>query len=77
MEQQITLYKSLDESIKDCDLTSWTKHVNRRGIIYTIRFEHKAAILDPRDQHSDYPQSYTTYKPKSKYHANRDYKRMK
>ena len=77
MEQHISLHKSLDESSKECDLTSWTKHVNRRGIVYTIRFAHKAAILDPRDQDSDASQNRITYKPKSRYHAKRDHMRIK
>ena len=73
MDQHISLHKSLDESNKICDLSSWTKHVNRRGIVYTVRYEHKAAILDPTPR----DQNYTTYKPKSRYHAQRDYMRIK
>ena len=77
MDQHISLNKSLDDSNKVCDLSSWTKHVNRRGIVYTIRYAHKSAILDPRDQVCEVPQNYTTYKPKSRYHAKRDYMRIK
>ena len=77
MEQHTSLHKSLDESSKECDLTSWTKHVNRRGIVFTIRYEHKAAMFDPRDQGSDEYRNHITYKPKSRYHAKRDYMRMK
>ena len=74
MERHVTLYKELNESCEKAKVTSWTKHVNHRGITYTIRFDDKSAMFDPNDP----PNVNTvTYKPKSRYHVNRDLFRMK
>ena len=50
MERHTTLYAELNNSCDKTKLTSWTKHVNQRGTVYTIRFFDKAAMMDPNGQ---------------------------
>ena len=47
------------------------------GIVYTIRFEDKSAIFDSDDPAYFENINTVTYKPKSRYHVNRDFVRMK
>ena len=73
MERHTTLNKELNESCEKNKLTSWTKHVNHRGIVYTIRFDDKSAMFDPNDPENV---NSVTYKPKSRYHVKRDFLRV-
>ena len=77
MERHSTLNNSLNDSCKNSNLTSWTKHVNKRGSVYTIRFDEGSAILDPNDPDNSKQIKNITYKPKSCNHAKRDFLRMK
>ena len=76
MERHSTLNNSLNDSCKNSNLTSWTKHVNKRGSVYTIRFDEGSAILDPNDPDNSKQIKNITYKPKSRYHTKRDFLRM-
>ena len=77
MEHHTTLNDELNKSCKKSKLTSWTKHVNHRGTFYTIRFNDKEAILDPKGQGYPSNSTFIKYKPKSRFHINRDHFRMK
>ena len=77
MERHSSLYKSLNDSCLNSNLTSWTKHVNKRGSVYTIRFDESTAILDPNDLENSDQAKDIIYKPKSRYHIERDSLRMK
>ena len=77
MERHSSLYDSLNDSCKKSNLTSWTKHVNTRGTVYTIRFDENSAILDPKDPENVDKVKNTIYRPKSRYHVNRDFLRMR
>ena len=77
MDRHSTLNDSLNQSCQKSKLTSWTKHVNQRGTVYTIRFSETTSILDPNDpDKSDHIQNII-YKPKTQYHVNRDFVRMR
>ena len=75
MDRHSSLNVSLNEDCQKSKLTSWTKHVNQRGTVYTIRFQESSAILDPSDPDNSRPKKIT-YKPKTQYHINRDFTRM-
>ena len=77
MEHHTTLNEELNNSCETSKLTSWTKHVNHKGTVYTIRFLGKEAILDPKDQVNSIEATTVKYKPKSQYHITRDHSRMK
>ena len=77
MERHTTLNDDLNRSCEKSKLTSWTKHINHRGTVYTIRFSDKEAILDPRDQENLSNVNSIIYKPKSRYHIIRDHSRLK
>ena len=76
MDRHSTLNDSLNASCEKSKLTSWTKHVNQRGTVYAIRFAESSAILDPNDPDKSNPVKHIIYKPKSRYHINRDFARM-
>ena len=76
MDRHKTLNDSLNDSCQKSKLTSWTKHVNQRGTVYTIRFDESTAILDPSDPDKSNHAQKITYKPKSRYHINRDLMKM-
>ena len=76
MDRHKTLNDSLNDSCQKSKLTSWTKHVNQRGTVYTIRFDESTAILDPSDPDKSNHVQKITYKPKSQYHINRDLMKM-
>lgn len=77
MEHHTTLNAELNNSCEKSKLTSWTKHVNHRGTVYTIRFSEKAAMFDPTAQEFLSTSDPIIYKPKSQFHINRDYSRMR
>ena len=54
------------------DFQSWIK-----GTVYTNRFPDKEAILDPRDQGHISTVDSIIYKPKTRYHINRNRSRIK
>ena len=76
MDRHLTLNKELNDSCDKSALLSWTKHVNQRGTVYTIRFEDRSAMFDSKDPGYFNAAKRVTYKPKSRYHLNRDYLRM-
>ena len=77
MDRHSTLYDSLNGSCKKSKLKSWTRHVNQKGTVYTIRFDETSAILDPSDPDNSNQGNTVIYKPKSQYHVNRDFVRMR
>ena len=77
MDRHSTLYDSLNDSCKKSKLKSWTRHVNQKGTVYTIRFDETSAILDQSDPDNSYQRNTIIYKPKSQYHVNRDFVRMR
>ena len=77
MDRHKALNDSLNDSCQKSKLTSWTRHVNQRGTVYTIRFDESTAILDPNDPDKSNQAQKVTYKPKSQYHVNRDFMKMR
>ena len=76
MERHVVLKSTLDRLCKLRNLKSWTLHENRRQLVVSMRFSLKEAMMDSGSSDFMDTSDRITYKPKSRYHTERDRYRM-
>ena len=81
MDKCTALMSHLDNLKKFCDVGTWNSHGNDIGVVCTIRFKYKEAILndstsDGDSDQNNKPEMHIAYKKKTPYQMNRDHEKL-